>query len=130
MRILSPNNFILYSVLFNMLSFYSYSQNSKTVGDVEQKIDVLLNEKRKYNPAIILNDCYKIQIFSGEIEKAKKTVQIFKQEYKDIDATIVFNTPNYKVWVGNFKSRIEAERNLAIIQKKYKNTLLIKPSKQ
>jgi hypothetical protein len=29
------------------------------------------------------------------------------------DGTIVFNTPVYKVWIGNFKTRIEAERNLA-----------------
>ncbi len=130
MRILSFEKFILYSVLFNLLSVYSYSQNYKTTGIIDQKIDILLNEKRKYNPAINLNDCYKIQIFSGESDKAKKIVQIFKQEYKDIDATIVFNTPNYKVWVGNFRKRIEAERNLVAIQKKYKTTLLIKPNKQ
>jgi hypothetical protein len=28
-----------------------------------------------------------------------------------------FSTPNYKVWVGNYKSRIEAERNLIDIKK-------------
>jgi uncharacterized protein YxjI len=76
-----------------------------------------------------MSDRYKIQIFSGESEKAKKTVVLFKQEYKEIDATIIFNTPNYKVWVGNFKTRMEAERNLAEIKKKYKNVLLIKPNK-
>ena len=133
MRILSTTNFVLYFVLYLVLfyfqSFYSYSQNSKTASNIDEKIDVLLNEKRKYNPAIIANDRYKIQIFSGESEKAKKIVQTFKQEYKDIDVTIVFNTPNYKVWVGNFRSRIEAERNLIMIRKKYKTTLLIKPNK-
>lgn len=129
MRILSTTNFVLYLVLFYFQSFYSYSQNSKTASNIDEKIDVLLNEKRKYNSAIIANDRYKIQIFSGESEKAKKIVQTFKQEYKDIDVTIVFNTPNYKVWVGNFRSRIEAERNLIMIRKKYKTTLLIKPNK-
>ena len=87
----------------------------------------LIVEKRKINPSLVSKERYKIQIFSGESEKAKKTVIQFKQEFKDIDATIVFNTPNYKVWVGNFKSRMEAERNFAEIKKKYKNTLLIKP---
>jgi hypothetical protein len=56
-------------------------------------------------------------------------VVLFKQEFKEIDATIVFNTPNYKVWVGNFKTRMEAERNFVEIKKKYKNVLLIKPNK-
>lgn len=130
MRILSITNFVFFSVLFHLLSFCSYSQNLKTVDNIDQKIDVLLSEKRKHNPVIVVNDRYKIQIFSGESEKAKKIVQTFKQEYKDIEATIVFNTPNYKVWVGNFRSRIEAERNLFAIQKKYKNTILIKPNKK
>jgi hypothetical protein len=89
----------------------------------------LLNEKRKTNVSNATNDWYKIQIFSGESEKAKKTLNEFKQEFSNIDGTIVFNTPNYKVWVGNFKTRIEAERNLIDIRKKYKNVLLIKPNK-
>ena len=67
--------------------------------------------------------------FSGFCETAKKTLSEFKQEFAAIDATIVFNTPNYKVWVGNFRTRIEAERNLADIKDRYKNVLLIKPSR-
>ena len=53
----------------------------------------------------------------------------FKKENKDYDATIVFSTPIYKVWIGNFKSRIEAERNLNLIKKKYPNAIIIKPNK-
>jgi hypothetical protein len=41
-----------------------------------------------------------------------------------------FSTPNYKVLAGNFKTRIEAERNLIEIRKKYKNVLLIKPNRK
>ena len=46
-----------------------------------------------------------------------------------MDATIVFSTPMYKVWVGNFKTRIEAEKNLNTLKKKYLNAFLIKPNK-
>jgi predicted deacetylase len=91
------------------------------------KFEQLLNEKRKINNSITLDDYYKIQIFNGNSETAKKTLTEFRQEFKSIDATIVFNTPNYKVWVGNFRTRIEAERNLVEIKTKYKNVLLIKP---
>jgi len=35
----------------------------------------------------------------------------------------------YKVWVGNFKTRIEAEKNLNDLKKKYPNAFLIKPNK-
>ena len=64
---------------------------------------------------------YRLYLISNEIKEL--------QEFAAIDATIVFNTPNYKVWVGNFRTRIEAERNVAIIKDRYKNVLLIKPSK-
>ncbi len=78
---------------------------------------------------MLLTHRYKIQIFSGESEKAKNTLNDFRREFKNIDGTIVFFTPNYKVWVGNFKTRIEAERNLIEIRKSYKNVHLIRPNK-
>ena len=127
MRILSVSKFVL--VVFTTV-FYSAkieAQTSKKNTNIEEKLDYLISEKRKINASLALKERYKIQIFSGESEKAKKTVIQFKQEFKDIDATIIFNTPNYKVWVGNFKTRMEAERNFTEIKKKYKNTLLIKP---
>ncbi len=102
-------------------------QNSELIQN--PKFEQLLNEKRKINPSIIVNDYYKIQIFSGSSESAKKKLTEFRQEFKTVEATIVFNTPNYKVWVGNFKTRLEAERNLIEIKKKFDNVLLIKPSR-
>ncbi len=105
------------------------AQNKNEEISQSSKLEQLLNEKRKINTSIAINECYKIQIFNGNSEAAKKIVSEFKQEFKTIDATIVFNTPNYKVWVGNLKTRIEAERNLVEIKKKFTNVLLIKPSK-
>jgi uncharacterized protein YxjI len=129
MRILRLGKPIFYSMILSLSVFYSKAQIIKNTANNDSKTEQLLNEKRKINSSIALNDRYKIQIFSGESEKAKKTVVLFKQEFKEIDATIVFNTPNYKVWVGNFKTRMEAERNFVEIKKKYKNVLLIKPNK-
>lgn len=103
------------------------SQNITVIQD--PKFEQLLNEKRKINTSLNINDSYKIQIFNGNNENAKKTLNEFKKSFTDIDATIIFNTPNYKVWVGNFKTRIEAENYLIDIKKKYKNLLLIKPNK-
>jgi uncharacterized protein YxjI len=129
MRILRLGKPIFYSMILSLSVFYSKAQIIKNTANNDSKIEQLLNEKRKINSSIALNDRYKIQIFSGESEKAKKMLVLFKQEFKEIDATIVFNTPNYKVWVGNFKTRMEAERNFVEIKKKYKNVLLIKPNK-
>ena len=129
MRILSIRKFVFYSILLSFSSCYIIAQNQNSDLSQDPKFEQLLNEKRKINPSLAVNDSYKIQIYNGGSENAKKTLNEFKQEFAAIDATIVFNTPNYKVWVGNFRTRIEAERNLADIKDRYKNVLLIKPSR-
>jgi len=116
---------IIILIFFN---FNSIKAQSVTVNQ-DPKFEQLLNEKRKVNSSITVNNRYKIQIFNGASEASKKTLIQFKKDNKNYDATIVFSTPIYKVWVGNFKTRIEAERNLNNLKKKYPNAILIKPSK-
>jgi vancomycin resistance protein YoaR len=126
--------------LTNLKSFYllfltllfspkCFSQDEKTTVTQDPKFEQLLNEKRKINGSITINDRYKIQIFNGDSESSKKALTDFKKDNKEMDATIVFSTPLYKVWVGNFKTRIEAEKVLNDFKKKYPNAFLIKPNK-
>lgn len=129
MRIIAYKKIFLSSLLLVALAPKMKAQEQNILVNQDPKFEQLLNEKRKINTSLTVNDSYKIQIYSGGSENAKKTLTEFKQEFKDIDATIVFNTPNYKVWVGSFKTRIEAERNLVNIKDRYKNVLLIKPSR-
>ncbi|MCV9934048.1 SPOR domain-containing protein [Flavobacterium sp. LS1R47] len=129
MRILTPRKKALYTLLLLISACNINAQDQNITVNQDPKFEQLLNEKRKINASISVNDSYKIQIFSGKSDEAKKTLIDFKQEFKNIDGTIIFNTPNYKVMVGNFKSRIEAEKNLVEIKRRYKNVFLIKPSK-
>lgn len=129
MRILRINliHFHTFSLGFFALQMSAQDQNINIIQD--PKFEQLLNEKRKINNAIAVNELYKIQVFSGNSEKAKTTLSECKRDFENLDATIIFNTPNYKVWVGNFKTRIDAERNLIEVKKNYPNALIIKPQK-
>lgn len=129
MRILTSLKALLLFTLFYYSTDNLLAQSSNVNLDQDPKFEQLLNEKRKSNTNLSYSDRYKIQIFNGGSEIAKKTLNEFKQEFKNTDGTIVFNTPNYKVWVGYYRTRMEAERNLTEIQKKYKNVFLIKPTK-
>ena len=95
----------------------------------DPKIDQLLKEKRKINAGLVSNETYKIQIFYGNSDESKKRLQEFKKEFKDLDGTIVYTNPNYKVWVGSFETRIEVEKAMVEIKKKYPTALIIKPTK-
>lgn len=118
---------LIATVLFSQNIF---SQTSKTIIEQDEKIEKLLQEKRKNNSGITINDKYKIQIFFGNIEESKKTLLAFKKEFSQTDGTIVYSNPSYKVWVGNFKSKIEAEKALISIKKKYLSAVIIEPNKK
>ena len=121
----------LFAAAFFACSFCSEmsAQNAKVTVSQDPEFEQMLNEKRRINSSITVNDRYKIQIYNGESEASKKVLSDFKRDHKHLDGTIVFSTPAYKVWVGNFKTRIEAERNLEELKRKYPTALLIKPNK-
>lgn len=112
-------------------AFYHTNVNGQNSVSVQQdsRFEELLAEKRKINASITVNDRYKIQIFYGTNDKARKALQDFKRDFKNTDGTIIFESPTYKVWVGSYKSKIEAEKTLADIRKKYPTALIIKPNK-
>lgn len=117
---------------FSILTFFvvgiSSAQSEKNVIQ-DPRFEQLLSEKRKINSSITLSDRYKIQIFTGEAEASKKALQEFKKANKNLDATIVFHTPIYKVWVGSYKNRIDAEKKLQELKKKFPTAFLVKPNK-
>ena len=129
MKILTLNNPFQLALLFCLFSLNLFSQEANITVSQNPKFENLLNEKRKINASITVNDIYKIQIYNGDIESSKKNLIDFKKEFLTLDGTIVFYTPSYKVWVGNFKTRIEAERNLLLLRTKYPNSIIVQPNK-
>ena len=129
MRILATQKAFFIFLTLCISTLNTSAQDANITVKQDSKFEQLLNEKRKTNVSNTVNDRYKIQIFSGDSDKAKNTLNQFRQEFSYLDGTIIFFTPNYKVWVGNFKTRIEAERNLIEIRKSYSNVHLIRPNK-
>jgi hypothetical protein len=129
MRILTYKKLFYCTLILCCFKANLFAQDKKTIVQQDPKFEQLLNEKRKINASITVNEQFKIQIYTGTSETAKKTLNGFKRDFKNYDGTIIFSTPSYKVWVGNFKTRIDAERNLITLKKKYPNAFLIKPNK-
>ena len=119
---------------FSVVALFSsqniFSQTKKSSMEQDEKIEKLLLEKRKNNSAITINDKFKIQIFFGNIEESKKALISFKKDFPNSDGTIIFSNPSYKVWVGSFKSKIEAEKALLTIKKRYTTSVIIEPNKK
>lgn len=100
------------------------AQEGKVKVTQDSDIDKLLEYKKDIKTA----KTYTIQVYnSTDPDKAKREKNNFLNSYNEWDVEIVWNTPNYKVWVGNFATRLEADRAWAKIRKKYMNANVIQP---
>jgi len=69
---------------------------------------------------------YRIQIYSGtSLTTAKEEKSDFLQVF-DVPAVIVFEAPNYKVRVGNYLNRFEANTDLQTLNLDYPDALIVK----
>ncbi|MUU79262.1 SPOR domain-containing protein [Winogradskyella endarachnes] len=116
---------IVWSALLSFtLTLVLNAQQGKVVVTQNSDIDTLL----KYKKDLKTSKTYTIQVYnSTDPDKAKREKENFLNIYNDWDVEIVWNTPNYKVWVGNFATRLEADRAWAKIRKKYMNANVIQP---
>ncbi len=94
---------------------------------VKDPFEELISAKIKYNAGVGVAERWKFQTFSGTLDEAKTAYVDFRKDYRQMDATIVFAQPHYKVWSGNTRTRIECERLLESLKKKYTNLFIVKP---
>ena len=113
-------------LIFNCSTNFAQSKNLdiETSEDIEKLISlkILLN-KKNYE-----NNYYAIQIYNGDYEKAKMTLSDFKKKFPDWESSLSFETPNYKVRVGNFKEFLEASKKLGFVRKLYPSAFLLRPN--
>lgn len=69
----------------------------------------------------------KIQIYSGNRLGAETTLETFKSEFPEQTVEMKYETPNYKIWVGKFKTKLEADRELRLLRKHFPNAFSLKP---
>lgn len=127
MRNLSFKTNQLALLLIVSCASFSFSQDVKTVQN--PKFNELLKLKQSINSSLPIEDSYKIQLYYGDSESAKKELLSFKRDFKDIDVTVIYTNPTYKVWAGNYKLRIYAEKALLDIKKKFPAAFILKPTK-
>ena len=112
------------------LMVLSFSINAQE-GEVKISQDDAIDKLLEYKKDIKTSKVYKIQVYnSTDPDRAKREKANFLNAYGQWPVEIVWNTPNYKIWVGNFATRLEAERAAAKIKKKYMNAIILQPKKR
>ena len=130
MKIIQIKAFCLTSLITICFSTFSMAQSGTVILNEDPAIAKLLEIKKDMNKDDKNSDRYKIQIYSGNLGSAESIKSKFENSNGKIRSQLVFETPNYKVWVGRFRTRLEAERALVDVQKKFTDAFIFKPKKE
>ena len=84
--------------------------------------------KKEYSKRVFESTFYTIQIYYGGLEEADSILEDFKENYQEIKSNLIFETPNYKVRIGEFKDINIASQKLEEIRRIYPSSFIIKLS--
>ena len=102
-----------------------HAQRGQVAIDQEPGIDRLL---AIYEKSISEAGFYTIQVgFVRQDDLARELKEEVEIEFPQWRASIIFDSPTYRVQIGRFKDRLEAEREYREVRKKYPGALLLRP---
>ena len=119
---------IILFFLFSFFSAQSYAQSKTDTGSVKVNADPRVKEiDQKYtdsrNGKI---KGYRVQIhFSAEKSKAKDAKSKFLNKFPDVHAYEIFETPYFKIRVGDFRTKLEAYKFMKEIQEIFPMTFIV-----
>lgn len=99
-------------------------QNGNTIINKSYKLDSIIELKKELNSKI---QNLRIQIYNGDRTNAELIIKEYIDNFNDTTADIIYETPNYKIWVGNYYTQLEADKNLIKIRKKFSSAFIFRP---
>ncbi|MDW5287313.1 SPOR domain-containing protein [Formosa sp. PL04] len=109
------------------LTTKTFAQQGNVTINQNDKIIKLLDIKKEMDKDENATDRFKVQIYSGNRATAEEWLAKYKGQFDQWEATLVYETPNYKIWIGSYRTRLEADRALREIKEKYPNGFIFQP---
>lgn len=116
---------ILSFLLFGCL--VGFGQNKNTI-NVDPEIERMLQSRLRSLDSTNIHG-YRIQIFYGnELQQANREESQFKLKFPEWQSRVykIYQRPNYRVRVGDFKREIDAQLLLAEVIKHFPNSFIVK----
>ncbi len=85
----------------------------------------LIAQKIAYNKEQNSFPGYKIQIYYGSEKECYEIKDEFTSLFPDIPTSIIFSTPQWKLQVGEYRSRLEADKSIQSIKKEYPSAIVL-----
>lgn len=114
-----PLFFTLIIVLF--LGILPSSAQSNTVEN--KSVTDLIAKKRSYNKENGYG--FRIQLYNGLESKAKTIRAKFRIEFPKVFTVMGYDEPDWKIQVGNYKTKLEADKFLNTIKEKFTGAIVV-----
>ena len=116
--------------LLTFILLLAVSVNAQTGGKIEviesPKVKELVNRHVAFNVEKETINGYRVQIhFGGERKKAEKIRTEFLQHYPEVSAYELYQQPNFKVRVGDFRTRLEAQKILKQLAGEFPSAFIV-----
>ena len=85
----------------------------------------LFQIKKDYSKRIFESTYYTIQIYFGNLKNADSIIIDFQENYEGIKSELIFETPNYKVRIGEYKDINIASQKLEEIKSRYPGSFIM-----
>ena len=116
----------LYLLCFFGISNIMIAQEGAITIKQDLKIDSLLNKKIELDRKRFANEYFTLQLYYGNLSKAKEILEVVREKFSDIPAEINYDNPNYKVQAGRFKNKINGLKILDTLKQIFPSAFLLK----
>jgi hypothetical protein len=124
---MSKVQYLLVFIGISLFSIPLYGQKN-TINYNDTVTKKFLELKKDYSKRIFESTFYTIQIYYGGLEEANSILENFRENYQEIKSNLIFETPNYKVRIGEYKDINIASQKLEEIRRIYPGSFIIKLS--
>ena len=118
----------LFFIITCLLSISCVAQKGVLVLNQSTKIDTLILKQRQIHVNDSTIDGFRVQIFmelgNDALRHADSVKQVFSKNYPDVPVYLIFGQPYYRLRIGDFRTRLEAERMYQMVKKSYKNAFV------
>lgn len=116
------NNFFL-SAFFLLLVLGSSTLSAQNKTNSNPEIKRLIAKKRSFNKTYGYG--YIIQIYYGNETKARSLRNKFKLEFPEVYTELGYDKPDWKVLVGKYKTKLEADKAVIRFSEKFAGLIVI-----
>ena len=114
---------ILFFAFVILTSFSIQTAQSQEKKTDNQLVEELIAKKKKFNKDFGYG--FRIQLYNGYEVEAKKTRAKFRIEFPKIQTYLTYVSPEWKIQVGTYKTKLEADRALLKIKKEFDGAIVV-----